>query len=196
MNHTTNRETYLNHITNTYARPLFESKGYTIPDNIRMSCSLTSRKQAIGQCWSSEASGDNHFEIFIAPSQADSVEVIDTLIHELCHATVGNRAGHGKVFKQCANAVGLEGQMRSASANAELKALIQSWVNEAGQYPHAPLTQSGIKKQGTRMIKCVCSHCEYQVYTSKKWIEVALPTCPDQDCEAYGWGMTVETKED
>jgi len=186
MNHTTNRETYLNYITDTYARPYFESKGYTIPNNIRMSCSLTSRKQAIGQCWASEASGDNTFEIFIAPSQADSIEVIDTLIHELVHATVGIKAGHGKVFKQCATTVGLEGKMTSASANPELKALIAQWVSEAGQYPHAPLTSSGIKKQSTRMIKCVCSHCEYQVYTSRKWIEVALPTCPNDHCTYQG----------
>jgi len=196
MNHTTNRETYLNYITDTYARPHFAKAGYTIPDNVRMSCSLTSSKKHIGECWSSANSEDNTSEIFISPKVADSVEVIDILIHELCHATVGNKAGHGKVFKQCANAVGLEGQMRSASANAELKALIQSWVDQAGQYPHAPLMQSNTKKQTTRQIKCVCSHCEYQVYTSKKWIEVALPTCPDQDCEAYGWGMTVEIKED
>ena len=160
-----------------------------------MSCSLTSRKKAIGQCWSSEASEDKHFEIFIHPSLADSVEVIDTLIHELCHATVGNQAGHGKVFKQCALSVGLQGQMRSTSASPELKAIIQSWVLEAGQYPHAPLTQSGIKKQSTRMIKCVCSHCGYQVYTSKKWIEVVPPSCPDNECEAFGWSMNVGTSD-
>jgi len=195
MNHTTNRETYLNYITDTYARPYFESKGYTIPQNIRMSCSLTSRKQAIGQCWASEASGDNTFEIFIAPSQADSIEVIDTLIHELVHATVGIKAGHGKVFKQCATTVGLEGKMTSASANPELKALIAQWVSEAGQYPHAPLTSSGIKKQSTRMIKCVCDSCGYQVYTSRKWIEVSIPKCPDRECDDYFVEMTVNTDE-
>ena len=191
-----NREAYLNYITDTYARPHFQTKGYTIPANVRMSCSLTSHKKAIGQCWSSEASEDKHFEIFIHPSQADSVGVIDTLIHELCHATVGNKAGHGKVFKQCALSVGLQGQMRSASASPELKAIIQSWVDEAGQYPHAPLTSSGIKKQSTRMIKCVCSHCGYQVYTSKKWIEVVPPSCPDNECEAFGWDMRADITEE
>jgi hypothetical protein len=193
---TLNREAYLNYITDTYARPHFQAKGYTIPEKVRMSCSLTSSKKHIGECWSSANSEDSHCEIFISPKVADSVEVIDILIHELCHATVGNKAGHGAIFKKCANAVGLEGQMRSASAGLELKAIIQSWVDEAGQYPHAPLTQSGIKKQTTRQIKCVCSHCGYQVYTSKKWIEVALPTCPDSDCEAFGWNMTANLGED
>ena len=193
---TLNREAYLNYITDTYARPHFQAKGYTIPDRVRMSCSLTSSKKHIGECWSNANSEDNHCEIFISPKVADSVEVIDILIHELCHATVGNKAGHGVIFKKCANAVGLEGQMRSASAGAELKAIIQSWVAEAGDYPHAPLTSSGIKKQTTRQIKCVCSHCGYQVYTSKKWIEVSLPTCPDSDCEAFGWNMTANLSEE
>jgi len=196
MNHTTNRETYLNYITDTYVRDHFKAKGYTIPANVRMSCSLTSTKKAIGQCWSSLNSADNHFEIFISPKVADSVEVIDILIHELVHATVGIKAGHKAPFKACAIAVGLESKMTSASANADLKATIQSWVDEAGQYPHAPLTQSGIKKQSTRMLKCVCSKCGYQVYTSKKWIEVVPPSCPDNECEAYGWSMDVNLPDE
>lgn len=193
---TLNREAYLNYITDTYIRNHFAKAGYTIPQNVRMSCSLTSTRKHIGECWSSVASEDNHFEIFISPKVADSVEVIDILIHELVHATVGNQAGHGKVFKHCALAVGLEGQMRSASANAELKAMIGEWVAEAGQYPHAPLTQSGIKKQTTRQIKCVCSGCDYQVYTSRKWIEVALPRCPNPDCADYLGDMFAQSSEE
>jgi hypothetical protein len=191
-----NREAYLNYITDTYARPHFAKAGYTIPDNVRMSCSLTSTKKAIGECWSNLASGDNHYEIFIAPKIADSVMAIDILIHELVHATVGIKAGHKAPFKKCANAVGLIGQMRSAGASPELKTIIQSWVDEAGQYPHAPLTQSGIKKQSTRMIKCICTHCEYQVYTSKKWIELARPICPDSDCNNFEGEMTVIEKDE
>jgi len=191
-----NREAYLNYITDTYARPHFKAKGYTIPDRVRMSCGQTSTKKAIGECWSSEASEDKHCEIFIAPRLSKSFDVIDTLIHELCHATVGNKAGHGAIFKKCANAVGLEGKMTSAGAGAELKAIIQNWIAEAGEYPHATLLSSNRKKQGTRMLKCVCSHCGYQVYTSKKWIELAKPTCPDADCEAFGWDMSVNLTDD
>jgi hypothetical protein len=193
---TLNREAYLNFITDNYIRDHFKSRGYTIPDNVRMSCSLTSTKKAIGQCWSSLNSADNHFEIFISPKVADSVEVIDILIHELVHATVGIKAGHKAPFKACALAVGLEGKMTSASAGDVLKATIQAWVDEAGQYPHAPLTQSGIKKQSTRMLKCACQSCGYQVYTSRKWIELALPVCPDYDCEKYGSSMTVELPDE
>lgn len=186
---TLNRESYLNYITEQYIRPHFARAGYTIPQNVRMSCSLTSRKKHIGECWSSEASEDKHFEIFIAPKIADSNEVISILIHELVHATVGNQAGHGVVFKQCALAVGLQGKMTATTASPELEDQINIWIAEAGEYPHAPLMESGIKKQSTRMIKCVCLACDYQVYTSRKWLDIAMPTCPNDSCDQMGYQM-------
>jgi hypothetical protein len=160
-----------------------------------MSCSLTSRKQAIGQIWSSKNSQDNHFEIFISPAIAQSSRVVDILIHELAHATVGIKAGHGKQFKQCAVAVGLEGQMTATTATQALKDEIALWVNMLGEYPHAPLTESGLKKQTTRQIKCVCGECGYQVYTSRKWIGVALPTCPNPMCEDQGLDLVANLED-
>ena len=191
-----NREGWLNLITEQHIKPHFESKGYTIPDNIRMSCSLTSTKKSIGQCWSSLNSGDNHFEIFISPKISDSSRVTDILIHEIVHAVVGIKAGHKKPFADCAKSVGLEGKMTATTATTELKATIAEWVAELGEYPHAPLTESGIKKQTTRQLKCVCNACGYQVYTSKKWIELAMPICPDSDCERFERPMTEEVKEE
>lgn len=186
---TLNREAWLGLLTEQYIKPHFEAKGYTIPDNVRMSCAFTSRGASgkrIGECWSNESSQDGTFEIFIHPAIADSKRVADILIHELVHATVGLEAGHGKQFKQCAVAVGLTGKMTATIATEELKATIGEWVAELGEYPHATLSSNGIKKQSTRMIKCVCSDCGYQVYTSRKWIEVALPTCPNYECEYQG----------
>ena len=188
---TNNRETWLNQLTSQFLAPHFEANGYTIPANVRMACSLTSKKKHIGECWSSIASQDNHFEIMIVPSIADSSRVADILIHELCHAVVGIAEGHGKVFKQCAVAVGLEGKMTSTIASEGLKAKIAEWVQVLGEYPHAPLMQSNIKKQSTRMIKCVCLACDYQVYTSNKWIEIAMPTCPNDDCDQMGYPMNL-----
>ncbi|MGA4950461.1 hypothetical protein [Streptomyces lydicamycinicus] len=52
----------------------------------------------------------------------------------------------------------------------------------------APVS-SGPKKQGTRMLKVICSEdCEcdgYTVRTTQKWIEIGLPSCP------FGREMTV-----
>ena len=195
MNHPTNRETWLNAITTHFIAPHFEAQGYTLPANVRMACSLTSTKKAIGQCWSSIASQDNHFEIMIAPSIAESNRVVDILIHELAHAVVGIAEGHNKVFAKCARAVGLEGKMTATIATPELNATISQWVEQMGAYPHAPLTQSNIKKQSTRMIKCHCPDCGYQVYTSRKWIELAMPLCPDSECESYATQMIAHETE-
>ena len=193
---TLNREAWLGMMTEQYIKPHFQAKGYTIPNNIRMSCSLTSTKKSIGQCWSNLNSGDNHFEIFISPKISDSSRVIDILIHELAHAVVGIRAGHKKPFADCAKSVGLEGKMTATTATTELKVTISQGVAELGEYPHAPLTESGIKKQTTRQLKCVCKSCGYQVYTSRKWIELAMPICPDSGCDSYEFPMTTESTED
>jgi len=192
---TNHRETWLNMITDSHIRPYFQSKGYTIPTNVKMSCSFTSKgskSNRIGECWTDSASEGGNFEIFISPKISDSIRTVDILIHELVHATVGIQAGHGKPFADCAKAVGLTGKMTATVATEELKAIIQEWVSVMGEYPHATLQDNGMKKQSTRMIKCVCSHCDYQVYTSRKWIAVSIPQCPDMYCEFYGLEMQVE----
>jgi hypothetical protein len=137
-----NREQWLNLITNKYIRPLFASKGYTIPANVRLSCSLASggihtkkhqKKFTLGECYSPTMSGDNTIEIMIVPTLADSARVIDVLVHELCHATVGNVNGHNSIFGACARAVGLEGKLTSTKAGEWLSALIGEWVKAEGE---------------------------------------------------------------
>ena len=182
----TNREAWLNLITNKYLRPLFASKGYTIPANVRLSCSLASggihtkrhqKKFTLGECYPASMSSDDTIQIMIVPSLADSARVIDVLIHELCHATVGNAEGHNKVFGACAYAVGLEGKLTSTNASAGLLALITEWIAEAGEYPHSKLN-ARYTKQTTRNLACKCLKCGYALRTSSKWIKLAMPKCP------------------
>ena len=33
-------------------------------------------------------------------------------------------------------------------------------------------------KQTTRMLKCECPACGYTVRTTRKWLDIAVPTCP------------------
>ena len=179
-----NRETYLNLVTSKYITPLFESKGYVVPANVRMACSLTSgrgaKNKAIGLCFHSSASADGTFEIMISPSIAESSRAIDILIHELVHAVVGFKAGHGSAFKRCAESVGLTGKMTATIAGEELKALIATWIADLGEYPHAVLSgdNTGKPKQGTRMLKAVCGDCGYTVRLSAKWAALGAPICP------------------
>jgi hypothetical protein len=180
-----NRETWLNKITDQFLKDHFNDAGYTIPQNVRMSCSLTSgrgaKNKAIGLCFSDRASEDQTHEIFISPSIADSVRVVDILIHELIHATIGLKEGHGKNFRKCAIALGLTGKMTATISTDQLKEKIKSWVAVMGQYPHAVLNStdnSGGKKQSTRLIKCQCE-CGYNIRITRKWLnDTGAPICP------------------
>ena len=181
-----NREAWLTLITNKYVRPLFKSKGYTIPANVRLSCSLASsgihtkkhqKKFTLGECYSPSMSSDNTIQIMIVPTLADSARVIDVLIHELCHATVGNAEGHNKVFGLCARSVGLEGKLTSTHAGDWLKAMIEQWVKDEGEYPHSQLN-ARYTKQSTRNLACKCLKCGYAIRTTSKWLKLAMPKCP------------------
>jgi hypothetical protein len=210
---TTNRETWLNAMTTQYLRPHFEKAGYTIPDNIRMSCAFSTKGAhtkshqksfVMGQCISPSASGDQHHEIIVVPKLSDSLEVVGVLIHELCHATVnGDHASHGHddVFKKCALAVGLEGKMTSTTESEALKAKISEWVAELGAYPHASLNVK-LRKQTTRNLACKCHRCGYSLRASSKWLKLAIPSCPlghgkmtAYDIDGFEMGLDDEGEE-
>ncbi len=60
--------------------PLFSAQGYELPA-CRISCGFAStglRSGPIGQCWSRASAADRINQIFISPSLADPVEVLDT----------------------------------------------------------------------------------------------------------------------
>ena len=100
----------------------------------------------------------------------------------MVHAAVGNKAGHGAVFKRCALKVGLAGKMRSTTVGPELKPVLETLVATLGAYPHAKLNLGmGRKKQSTRMVKQCCEGCEYIVRSSQKCIDehgpVICPSC-------------------
>jgi hypothetical protein len=199
-----NRETWLNQVTEQFIRPLFISKGFDIPKNVRLTCGLPSQKafgmkqQRIGECWSDIASKDGHFEIMISPTIADNQTVTSTLIHELVHATVGLEAGHKKPFKQCAVAVGLTGKMTATTSTDELKTIMNEWFLTVGDYPHAVLSgmTNGIKKQSTRMIKCECEECGYTVRMTRKWLAVGVPNCPQCDIKLSADNNTDEGEDE
>jgi hypothetical protein len=122
-------------------------------------------------------SNDSHFEIMIVPTLADPARIVDVLIHELCHATVGIAQDHGKVFKQCALSVGLEGKMTSTTASPALFEQINQWLSQMPAYPHAELA-TRYRKQTTRNLACKCLKCGYALRTSSKWLKLAIPKCP------------------
>ena len=189
------REVWL-HALIVELRPPFDSIGYPIPSNIRITCGFPSRRgaapkrRALGQCWASTSSKDGHFEIMVSPVIDDPMRVSGIVVHELVHVVVGLEAGHGKDFKKAALALGLEGKMTSTTEGDAFKRSLEPILNRLGPYPHAELIlgqSSGPKKEKTRLRKCVCKHlmpngkpCGYLARTTRMWLDKSgAPLCPE-----------------
>ena len=183
-----NREHWLSRAVEEL-RPMFSEAQLLLIDKIHVSVGFPSRgatsakNRTLGQCWSGMQSADEAPQIFISPVLADSSRVLDVLIHEMIHVSVGTKAGHGAPFKRAMGPLGLEGKPTATVASPWLKEKLDRMVRDAlGIYPHPELTVLGKdKKQGTRLLKAECPSCGYTVRVTAKWIEVGMPTCPCGD---------------
>ena len=186
------RESWLRSAT-AELRPYFDSYGYKIPENIRYAIAFPSTGRAgarIGECWHSSTSDDGNFEIIIRADIADPVEVLGVLTHELIHAVLPADAGHGKLYKDTAIKIGLEGKMRHAMPNQLLRARLAELAESLGALPHAKLNidrgrdnrpADKPKKQRARLLKAECTGegCGYTVRITAKWVdELGAPLCP------------------
>lgn len=164
-------------------RKRFTSAGYKVPDAIRISCGFPkgagARNKSIGQCWATDASSDQHNEIFISPEIGDGVVIFGIIAHELAHAVVGVDKGHKRPFKQCAEKVGLTGKMTATVGSPDFDKWAKSEIAKIGKYPGGIIIDNGKKKQTTRLLKCECSTCGYTARVTRKWIDAAgTPVCP------------------
>ena len=181
-----NREEWLNHFVKL-SRPIFEEKGYTLPERIRVGVIWSARGgmrgKSIGECWSDIASKDGTTEIFVSPKLDDSMRIAGVVTHELCHAAVGIAAKHGPVFKKCALALGLEGKMTATTEGPEWHKVFGPIIDKMGPMPHAAINggeSSANPQQATRMVKCECDTCGMVFRTTKKWL-VADEGADDDD---------------
>jgi hypothetical protein len=184
---TSNREDWLNAAVSEL-RPFFGAVGKPLPANVRVTCGFPSnakRSGAIGECWDDTASADKTFEVLISPVLDDPVKVFEVLVHELCHATAG-AMNHGVNFQKVANLMhlapsptkaGWKATGQAATFNAQYGDIIKS----LDAYPHAALSMTTKKTQGTRMLKAVCPSCGYTVRLTSKWAALGLPSCPQDD---------------
>ena len=140
--------------------------------------------KTIGQCWSSTASKDGHTEIFISPVLGTAQEVDHVLLHEMVHASLGIKEGHGKAFGRMARGLGLEGKLTATTCGVALRERLNQLTEALGPYPHASLNlaESGRKKQTTRLLKASCPDCGYTVRLTQKWVDKGLPVCPCGEC--------------
>ncbi len=159
----------------------FIACGWNVPDNVRISVGIpkySGHVKAIGQCWPVEASSDGYYEIFCSPEQGTEEMHLETIAHELVHATVGTAAGHKGEFRACALAIGFESPMTTTPAGDRMKAAIKAIINSIGYYPAGKLDLTQRKKKGTYLIKCECPSCGYVVRTTEKWLALGDPICP------------------
>ena len=176
------REQWLTAALQPLGRLIADKANEILPDAVKASCGFPgggSARKRIGECWSDKSSAIQAHEIFISPVLQDAVTVLDTLLHEAIHATVGVEHGHRAPFKRVALACGLTGKMTSTVAGPELRAALIGIALELGTYPHGSLSLADRKKQSTRLVKCQCTDCGYIVRTTAKWIEkLGPPLCP------------------
>lgn len=186
-------------------RPRFAEIGTPLPEKIHVSVGFSYGARAesgkvLGSCWARRASKDNVNHIFISPESGDTVEVIETLLHELIHAADDCASGHRGNFAEAATRLGFLGPMTATPSSIELAAELMTIVATLGEYPHGALNiparvpaltpagvvvtvgggklHSGPAKQGTRMLKLECPCCGYTVRTTAKWLAVGVPSCP------------------
>jgi hypothetical protein len=168
-------------------RPIFSDHGYPLPD-IRVSVGwpskggLANKKRVIGQCWFGATAADGKPQLFISPlleEVGESGGVLPTLVHEVCHVAAGPDAKHGPRFVKVMKALGLTGKPTATIAGEELLVRLRAISTELGPFPHSKLVPiKDYKPQSTRMIKCACAQCGYQIRLTRKWLEVGIPECP------------------
>ena len=187
------REEWLQAAVRELQADVFTPAALEIPADVKVSCGWpssggvrSSKGMTIGQCFSRSCSKANINEIFISPTQNDSVKVLDVLAHELIHAIDDCQNGHKKAFRDMALAIGLEGKMTATTAGEALKALLQAIVKRLGDYPHEELDISNRKKQTTRMVKVECekAHCDFSFRASRK--QIMHIDFDEKGCLIYG----------
>lgn len=187
---TTTREQWLREVLLWTSKDLFGcGDAPSQPNNIRVSVGFPSsgglgkKRRVIGECWSYECSDGAFSEIFINPVLSDGVEVVSTLIHEVVHATVGVLEKHRGQFIVASKSVGLQRPWTATTATPELGDKIRHFLSGFDPYPHSKLTPRKLigptKPQKNRQLKLECPDpaCGYTIRTTRKWIELGMPTC-------------------
>lgn len=150
--------------------------------------------KVIGQCWPT-VSGDGASHLFISPRVYDPIEVLAVLLHELIHAADDCKHAHKGIFVRACKALGLAGKPTAtfAEKGSPLYDRLGELADRLGEYPHKKITPGvKIKTQTTRMRKAECPTCGYLVRTTQKWLDVAIPACPNPDCEDTGLEMVTD----
>ena len=169
------REDWLN-IATKALRPQFT----TLPERVLVSCGFGSKRSALGQWHNGTSSRDKvSHQVFISPVLDEPLDVLATLVHELCHAALTG-TGHRAPFQRLATSHGLVGPWKATKPGPNFRERYERVLALLGPYPHPALSLGEGKKQTTRMLKAECGNCGYTVRITRKWVDhVGPPHCPD-----------------
>lgn len=164
------------------------------PATTRFSCSLMgggmTKSGELAHIHYSHATGNKYDEIRMSVElggrgkKDESCRVADVLLHEMIHSCARFH-GHKGAFKQIATTMGLTGKMTATIATEDLR--VRIWddvVSVLGRYPHKKvhLTPRGQRGKGSRLIKCTCVHCGFNMRTTRKWIDHAMRNIGSMQC--------------
>lgn len=167
-------------------RPRFVEVGFPLPEKVRISVGFGpqgARQESakiLGVTMARIASEDGVNEIFVSPEDADTQLMLETVLHELIHATLDCQDGHKARFAEIATRLGFEGPMTATPPSVQLAAELVTIAATLGPYPGAslmvgskkplelpvgpdglpiPFTSGpgGGKTQGTRMNRVTCT---------------------------------------
>lgn len=184
------REEYLEAFIDA-ARPHFEAANAPLPSNVRVAVGFTSRGSRgskIGECWSSDASEDGYFEIFVKPTLADPTRVCDVLCQQLIHAAIGLNMGRGAVYRRVATSLGYGGKMTAPTATNTWYVWALPAIKQLGDMPYGALAEGGMSsarpKQTTALLKLECPLCFWLARVTRKHIQPhAYLACPVPSCD-------------
>ena len=178
----------------TAFRAHFKECDYEVPEKVRVSIGFGKGpakhgKISLGQCFDKINSADGHYELFISPqvgakgeSEADklnTINILETIAHEMVHATVGNECGHRGAFVVCAAAIGFTKPWKYTPAGEKILNVINQIIAKQGLFPTGAIIPNK-PKQGKSLIKCQCDQCDFKAYITYKMMEEhGTPICPN-----------------
>lgn len=177
------REEWLDTLVSSL-RPSFTAAGAELPTEIAISVGFPKShgrgaSNIIGQCWRPAASELKRPEIFVHPVLADPIDVGAVVVHELVHAA--GHYGHRADFAGLARTMGLDKPWTATTPCAWLGSRLLELTTAIGEFPHGRLNSGTGAKEvgpGSRLVKVECPSCGYTVRTTRKWLEIGMPTCP------------------
>ena len=174
-----NREQWLNNAMQSFALIINGNSSNGLPDKIKVSCSLTTKrdKKTPSETIHAKHSADGTFNILISPLIADPIEVCKQLAIQLVNcATCDSNAD----FNRLCNAL----QFENTIPDTQFAIAFGELISELGDYPHAEVSLPDTAKQSTRLLKAHCPKCGMKIWLTQKWINQGLPIC-SKDAESF-----------